>query len=92
MTDEYESQGVVIIEVNASMTSQPALAAWAESYDYYSLRIVPANQIVNDYNKTQILDIRGYVLINLTTMKVINGNCGNTFEGGEACIDDYLSV
>jgi len=87
---EYEDQNVSVVEVNSAMTSQAELWAWVDGYDYDSLRIEPATQIVDDYNKTQLLDVKVYVLIDLTTMKVINNDCGDTFEGGEQCIVDNL--
>ena len=90
MTSKYDSQGVKVIEVNSMMTSQGELFAWVDGYDYLSLRVEPADQVVLDYRSTQELLVKVYLIIDLTTMKVINSNCGDLPEGGEQCIIDNL--
>ncbi len=90
MTIEYADRDVVVLEVNSAMTTQDELFDWSDGFDYYSFRTEPADLVETDYRKTLFMSAKVFLLIDLSSMKVIESNCGETFEGGEECIVDHL--
>ncbi|MDJ0763565.1 MAG: hypothetical protein QNJ97_11310 [Myxococcota bacterium] len=89
----YEPYGVIIIEAQQAISSQEALLDWVQDHDYYGFRTYPPKQIKYDYMKTEQLPFFGaMVLIDPTTMKVLEPDCGlKIWDAEDRCLSQYLN-
>ena len=80
------------MEVQQEATSQEVLQKWAQDYDYLAVRTEPPDLLELDYRKTEIMPpMCVTLLVDLSTMKVLNSNCGAVGDETAAeCINEYL--
>ncbi len=91
LSAEYADQGVVVAEVQQAVPDQLELQMWVMDNDFYGLRSEPQRVLEYDYRKTLLINLSAaYVLIDLTSMKILNSECGSLFEDGKACLLEAL--
>ncbi len=80
-----------MLEAHQQLTNPSEMVDWMDGNDYNCVRTEEPKQIENDYRKTQLIGHMGvYLLIDLTTMKVIEPKCGEKLDSGKQCVEDNL--
>ncbi len=69
------------------------LANWQGDYTYNVARTLPAYQLEDDYETTEIIPpMCVFTLIDLRNMRVFDSNCGQCSDQlAEGCIEEFLA-
>lgn len=97
LADEYEDEGLIVIEVVQSALTAVQLEEWSLGNEYNVMRTDPSRLMETDYaSDQQFLGYPTLPLIDLETMTVLNTDCymaTSTYLGLDtmrACVDQYL--
>jgi hypothetical protein len=91
LEEQFEGDGVVVVEVVQDATSAATLESWSLGYDYNLFRTDPATMMQTDYGAS-FLGYPTFALVDLETMEVLVSDCygDGTPASWAACIEQHL--
>ena len=91
LTEQFEDDGVVVMEVVQDATSGAALETWSLGNDYNLFRTEPSMAMQTDYGAAWV-GYPTFALIDLQTMEVLVQDCygDGTVTSWASCIESHL--